>query len=115
MNQIESNLLNKPKRGFSMAQQVLVALILGVATGLFFGEWTTQIEFVGDIYVGLLQMMVLPYIIISLIAGIGKLTLAQARQKAKYAVLVLLMMWVIIGVIILLLPVALPDLTSASF
>jgi Na+/H+-dicarboxylate symporter len=105
----------KPKRGLSMAQQVLVALLLGVAAGLFFGEWTTRIKFVGEIYVGLLQMMVLPYIIISLIGGIGKLTLEQAKRIAKYAVIVLLMMWAIIGIILVLLPFALPDLTSASF
>jgi Na+/H+-dicarboxylate symporter len=104
---------SKPR--FSMAQQVLVALLIGVAAGLFFGEWTTRIKFVGDIYVGLLQMMVLPYIIISLIGGIGKLTLEQAKQLAKYAVVVLLLMWAIIGFILVLLPFALPDLTSASF
>lgn len=98
-----------------MAQQVLVALMLGVGAGLFFGEWTTRIKFVGDIYVGLLQMMVLPYIIISLIGGIGKLTLVQAKQLAKYAVIVLLVMWAIVGVVLVLLPFALPDLTSASF
>ena len=105
----------KPQRGLSMSQQVLVGLLFGVAVGLFFGELTTRIKFVGDIYVGLLQMMVLPYIIISLIGGIGKLTLEQAKQIAKYAVIVLLMMWAIIGVILVLLPFALPDLTSASF
>ena len=98
-----------------MAQQVLVALLSGVAAGIIFGEWTTRIKFVGDIYVGLLQMMVLPYIIISLIGGIGKLTLEQAKQLAKHAVIVLLLMWTIIGVILVLLPFALPDLTSASF
>ena len=105
----------KTKKGFSMAQQVLFALILGVVAGLFFGDLTTHIRFVGDIYIGLLQMMVLPYIIISLIGGIGKLTLAQAKQLAKYAIIVLLSMWAIIGVTLVLLPLALPDLTSASF
>jgi Na+/H+-dicarboxylate symporter len=63
-----------------MGQQVLLALLLGIASGLFFGEWSTHIKFIGDIYIGLLQMMVLPYIIIALIGGIGKLTLEQAKQ-----------------------------------
>jgi proton glutamate symport protein len=98
-----------------MGQQVLLALLLGIASGLFFGEWSTHIKFIGDIYIGLLQMMVLPYIIIALIGGIGKLTIEQAKQLAKYAVIVLLMMWTIVGVVLLLLPLALPDLTSASF
>ena len=70
----------KPDRGLSMSQQVLIALLVGVATGVFFGEMTTGLKFIGDIYIGLQQMMVLPYIIISLIGGIGKLTLEQTKQ-----------------------------------
>ena len=54
-----------------MGQQVLVALLLGVLAGIVFGELTTSIKFIGDIYIGLLLMMVLPYIVISLIGGIG--------------------------------------------
>ncbi len=111
----DTSVVVKPKRGLSMAQQVLIALLLGIAAGLFFGELTTQIKFIGDIYIGLLQMMVLPYIIISLIGGIGKLTLEQAKQLAKYALIVLLLMWTVVGTVLLLLPLALPDLTSASF
>jgi hypothetical protein len=60
-------------------------------------------------------MMVLPYIIIALIGGISKLTFAQARQLAKYAILVLLLMWGIIGMVLVLLPFALPEMESASF
>lgn len=56
----------KPKSGLSMGQQVLIALILGVTAGLLLGEYTTGIKIIGDIYIGLLQMMVLPYIIIAL-------------------------------------------------
>ncbi len=111
----EQPVVLKPKRGLSMGQQVMIALLLGVASGLFFGELTKQIKVIGDIYIGLLQMMVLPYIIISLIGGIGKLTLEQAKQLAKYAIIVLLMMWAVIGTVLVLLPLALPDLTSASF
>ncbi len=99
----------------TMPQMVLIALAAGIACGLFFGEHATKIKFLGDIYIGLLQMMVLPYIIISLIGGIGNLTLAQAKQLAKYAILVLLLMWAIIGTVLVLLPFALPTLESASF
>ncbi|MEA2079101.1 MAG: cation:dicarboxylase symporter family transporter [Pseudomonadota bacterium] len=105
----------KGGRGLSMSQQVLIALVLGISAGLFLGEYSTRMKFVADIYIGLLQMMVLPYIIIALIGGIGKLTLVQAKQLAKYAVIVLLMMWVIIGTVLALLPLALPTLESASF
>ena len=49
----------KPKSGLSMGQQVLIALILGVTAGLLLGEYTTGIKVIGDIYIGLLQMMLL--------------------------------------------------------
>ena len=104
-----------PEKGLTMGQQVFIGLLLGIVAGLFFGEMAAGVKVIGDIYIGLLQMMVLPYIIISLIGGIGKLTLAQAKQLAKYAIIVLLMMWAIIGTVLLLLPLALPELTSASF
>jgi len=111
----DESVVLKRKSGLSMGQQVLIALLLGIAAGLFFGEWSTEIKFIGDIYIGLLQMMVLPYIIIALVGGIGKLTLEQAKQVAKYAIIVLLLMWAVIGTVLVLLPLALPDLTSASF
>ncbi len=107
----DKSVVLKPKSGLSMGQQVMIALLLGIAAGLFFGEWTTEIKFIGDIYIGLLQMMVLPYIIIALIGCIGKLTLEQAKQVAKYAIIVLLLMWAVIGTVLVLLPLALPDLT----
>jgi len=108
-------LANIQMKKIGMGQQVVLALFFGVLCGLFFGELTTYIKFIGDIYVGLIQMMVLPYIIISLIGGIGKLTVLQAKQIVKYAIIVLLMMWTVVGTILVLLPFALPDLTSASF
>jgi proton glutamate symport protein len=104
---------NKPR--ISISLQVLIALLGGIVTGIFFGEETSRIKFFADIYIGLLQMMVLPYIIIALIGGIGKLSFVQAKQLAKYAILVLLLMWGIIGMILVLLPFALPEMESASF
>jgi Na+/H+-dicarboxylate symporter len=113
--QLSPSVDSKPKRSFSMSHQVLAALLLGVVAGIVFGEWTIQIAFIGDIYIGLLLMMVLPYIIIALISGIDKLTLDQAKQLTKYAVIILFLMWAVIGTVLVLLPLALPELTSASF
>ena len=98
-----------------MGQQVLFALIVGISCGLFFGEYAAKLGIVGDIYIGLLQMMVLPYIILSLISGIGRLSLHQALQIAKYAVLVLIGLWVIISTTIIALAYTLPEVESASF
>ena len=114
-NQSDEPMIAPTKKRIGMAQAVLIALVAGIASGVFFGEETRRIEIIGDIYIGLLQMMVLPYIVISLIGGIGKLTLSQARKMAKYALLVLLMLWAIVAGVIVMLPLALPDLQSGSF
>ena len=42
---------------------------LGIVVGLFFGELVKPLEVIGQIFIGLLQMTVLPYILVSLIAG----------------------------------------------
>jgi proton glutamate symport protein len=54
--------------------QVLIALFLGLFFGLFFGPLCNFIKPVGDIYIMLLQMAVLPYICLSLIHGLGSMT-----------------------------------------
>ena len=103
------------RRGLTMSQWVLIALVGGIFCGLFFGESAGKVKFIGDIYVGLLQMMVLPYILLSLIGGIGRLTILQAKQLVKYSVLGLLVIWALMGVITVLLPLSYPQLESASF
>lgn len=105
----------KSRPRFSLGLQVLLALVLGVAIGLFFGEGAVRFKFIGDIYVRLLQMMVLPYLILSLISGLGKLSPQQAKLMAKRALAVLLVFWVIFACVLMLLPLALPTVESASF
>ncbi len=50
---------------------------MGISLGLFLGEITAPMKVIGDVYVGLLQMTVLPYIVVSLIASIGSLSVAE--------------------------------------
>jgi len=108
------NSVKLPHR-LSIGQQVLVALLTGVGCGVFLGEYAEGIGVIGDVYVGLLQMMVLPYIVLSLISGVGRLSMDQALKIAKYAVLVLLGMWVIITATIIALMNSFPEFESASF
>jgi Na+/H+-dicarboxylate symporter len=53
----------------SLSAQIFLGLGLGVTTGIFLGEITAPLKLVGDGFVQLLQMGVLPYIIIALISG----------------------------------------------
>jgi len=45
----------------SLSNQILLSVIMGVVVGLFIGEYAGALSFLGDAFIGLLQMTVLPY------------------------------------------------------
>jgi Na+/H+-dicarboxylate symporter len=57
----------------SLSARIILGLGLGIATGLFFGETMGVLEVVGDVFIRLLQMTVLPYVMVSLISGLVRL------------------------------------------
>ena len=59
--------------------KILIGLGLGILTGVFLGEIAAPFTTAGNIYIGFLQMTVLPYIVVSLISNIG-VSLAQWRS-----------------------------------
>ncbi|PON16733.1 hypothetical protein C2W62_16855 [Candidatus Entotheonella serta] len=61
------------KKRLSLATQVVIALGLGLAVGMFFGELVAFLKDIGRAFILLLQMTVLPYITLSLITGLGHL------------------------------------------
>ena len=98
-----------------LSARIFTGLAAGLLTGLFFGELVADLKVVGDIFVKLLQITVLPYIIVSLIAGFGRMDLDQARRLAVRGTAVLLAIWGLALVIIFLGALAFPDLDTASF
>ncbi len=88
---------------------------LGFAVGIFFGEYCAFLQIVGDAFIQLLQMTILPYITVSMILGIGGLTSDQAKLMAKKTGLLLLLFWGISFVMVLLLPLSFPEWESAAF
>ncbi len=59
--------------------RILIGLGLGILVGLFFGDYAAPFKYVADVYLRLLQMTVLPYVIVSVIAGFGALDGSKAR------------------------------------
>ena len=99
----------------SLSGRILVGLLAGVATGLFFGELVADLKVVGDIFIQLLQVTVLPYIVVSLISGIGRMQMQQARQLAARGALVLLVIWAMALGLIFAATLAFPNVDAASF
>ncbi|MDJ0893432.1 MAG: cation:dicarboxylase symporter family transporter, partial [Gammaproteobacteria bacterium] len=105
----------KKRKGLSLSSQILIGLILGVATGLFFGDKAGALAIIGRGYVGLLQMTILPYMVVSLIAGIGSLSYDKAGNLAVTGGLVLVGSWVLAFLIVFLMPLAFPSTEGGSF
>ena len=102
-------------RSLSLSSQILIGLICGIAIGLFFGELVAPISILADGYILLLQMTVLPYITVSLIAGIGSLTPHQAALVFSRVGLLLLMLWCVSLSLVFVMPLAFPNWKTASF
>lgn len=99
----------------SLSTRVLTALALGIGAGLFFGETMSMFDWVGQAFIRLLQMTVLPYVTVSLIAALGQLSYSQARNLLFRAGGVLLGIWIVSLALVLLFQFAFPEWTSASF
>ncbi len=102
-----------PRPGLSAL--ILAGVLVGMATGLLFGEHVAFLSLAGDIFVGLLQMTVLPYITLALISNIGRLSSKEGRRFGFYAGTFLLLSTALCLGAILLLPLSLPHMESASF
>lgn len=98
-----------------LSAKIFFGFFLGIAMGVFFGEKMGMVKFIGDGFIMLLQMTVLPYIALSLITGLGRLNLKQAGMIAKKAGSVMLVLWVISFIMILLIPLTFPEWQTASF
>lgn len=99
----------------SFTFKILTGLFLGIFTGLFLGEIAAPFSVVGEIFIGLLQMTVLPYIVVSLVSNLGGVSWAERRGTLIAAISVLGVL-LLLGVLVLVaIPLAFPVVKSASF
>jgi Na+/H+-dicarboxylate symporter/ABC-type amino acid transport substrate-binding protein len=105
--------LSKPR--LSSSGKIYLGLFLGVVCGIFFGEMANWLQIVGDIFIKLLQITVIPYISLSLIIGIGGLNYKEVMAHAIKGGGVYLLISAIALVIVMLIPLSFPDWLSSSF
>ncbi|MHC4930749.1 MAG: cation:dicarboxylate symporter family transporter [Planctomycetota bacterium] len=102
-------------RNPSLGTRILIGVLAGIAVGLFLGRLATPLNVAGKIYVGLLQMTVLPYVTVSLISKIGGFDLRAAKQVAGRAAVVQLALWAVALVTVLIMPLSLPEWDAGTF
>lgn len=87
----------------NLLTRILCALVIGVIIGLIFGESTIHIKIFGDIFLRLLNMIVLPIIMFSLIVGTASISpkrLGAIGSKVFIFYIIATVLSAIVGVVI---------------
>ena len=71
----------KEKKKLSLSSQILIGMDLGILVGIFFGEYGAFLQIIGDVFIHLLKITILPYITVSLIQGVGGLTAGKIFRE----------------------------------
>ena len=103
----------RPRLGLST--QVVLGLALGLVVGVGVGDKAAWLQGLGKAFILLLQMTVLPYITLSLITGLGRLSYQDVTTLALKVGALLLGSWMLAFAAILLMPLAFPPWEDASF
>lgn len=61
--------------------QILISLFLGVIFGLFLTDFVEYVEWMGDLFLRALKMIIIPLIIVSIISGVSNIGSAQKLGK----------------------------------
>jgi Na+/H+-dicarboxylate symporter/ABC-type amino acid transport substrate-binding protein len=97
------------------SRQILIGLAGGIATGLFFGERAAVLKWAADGFVRLLQMMVLPYITVSIVGSLGSLSFAEVRTLGLRGAAVIGGLWLVALSFAFLIAQTFPAVQNASF
>ncbi|MFZ4673176.1 dicarboxylate/amino acid:cation symporter [bacterium] len=88
----------------SLWKKVIIGLVLGVLLGFFLGDWATYLKPLGDIFIRLIKMIIIPLIFFSIVSGITNVkdtkTLGRLGLKSLFAFLVTTFLAITIGLVI---------------
>ena len=104
-----------PGSNLSLSAKVLIGMGLGIVVGILFGHWVTPLGMVGDAFILLLQMPVLPYVAVSLVVSLGRLDYKTAGELALRGGIILLALWFLALAMVAVYPLSFPRWESASF
>jgi len=109
MTEAQTNQPAQAKKGLSLPFQVLIGALAGVVAGLFAGDFMRYVMPVGKAYVQLLAMCVYPYLLASLVHGLGGLKPATAGRLFAKAWHAYALGWGVVIAAMLLLSLSFPS------
>ena len=92
-----------------LSTKCFLGMVLGVVAGVLFGSDVAILDPLARIFIILLKMTVLPYLVTSLLLGLGKLSAVEVGKLGKSAVCGVLATWVIGLATVFFLSLAFPD------
>ena len=75
----------KRRKGIRIALhwQILIGIALGAAYGIFLPHWTQYIEWIGDLFLNALNMIVIPLIASSIFIGVAGMAARSTNKGAN--------------------------------
>lgn len=90
--------------GIKLWKRILAALVLGAVVGLVWGEGAVQIKWIGDLFVRLIQMIVIPLVFLTIVSGVVSLQdprrLGSLGLKTLFLYLLTTALAIVIGLIL---------------
>ncbi|MDD5727171.1 MAG: cation:dicarboxylase symporter family transporter [Victivallales bacterium] len=108
-------MFSKWKMKLTFAKLVIISMILGVLCGITFGERCSCLSLVGQGYIALLQMCIIPYVVVSILYGIGRLGIRESKEMAAKGLSLTLVFWGIMAVYLILMPFCFPEWNATVF
>lgn len=94
---------------------VLCGALLGILTGLLFGDQASVLKPIGSTYVMLMQIVVFPYIICSLLHALGNLAPETALRLFRCSWFIYLSLWAVTLLTIFILSLAITQAPTPNF
>jgi Na+/H+-dicarboxylate symporter len=95
--------------------RIFIGLGAGALCGIFFGDLCRVLEPAGIAFIKLMQMAVIPYVVVSVVAGIGGLDGGEARMVARKGGLLMLCLWLVGIALFFSMQFAFPPRVTATF
>lgn len=95
--------------------RIFVGLTAGSLCGVFFGDLCRVLEPLADAFIKLMQMAVIPYVVVSIVVGIGGLDVGESRIVARKGGTVMLALWVIGILLFFSMQYAFPPRATGAF
>jgi len=89
------------------AAQIGIAAVAGILFGLIAGEWAANLKFIGDLFIRLIQMAIVPLVMVSVIVatgsisgkGTGRLALRTFGWMSVFSIVAAVLAWALSALI----------------